>query len=129
MLKEMAKTKLNGTSGFSERLRKARIQKELSQVDLAHRVGVHSNQISRYEKGLSQPATDKLHKLAAVLEVSGDYLMSGNTENGARANFEDQDMLRLFQKASALSPENKDALKRVIRAMFSMEKIEQIAAK
>lgn len=115
-------------AAFGQRLRRARALKDLSQQQVADLTGIHANQLGRYEKGLSQPRTEILHKLAEVLEVSADYLMDGETSNAARANFEDQELLRLFQKAAALSPEGKETLKKWVTMLFALEKIDEIKA-
>jgi transcriptional regulator with XRE-family HTH domain len=122
----MPKKRENTGSGFAQRLKRTRATKGLSQQELADQIDLHPNQISRYEKGLSQPTAETLQKLAEVLDVSGDYLLAGDTKNGARANFEDQELLHLFQKASTLSSPNKDMLKRFVYMLFNEERIEEM---
>ena len=118
-----------GKTQFSlpERLRKARLDRDLSQQELAGYAGVQANQISRYEKGLSQPTAEKLHRMAEALEVSADFLMNGETTNAARANLEDQELLKLFQKAGELTPENKTMLKRFVNMLLNQQKIDEMA--
>jgi transcriptional regulator with XRE-family HTH domain len=124
----MAKKGEKTREGFAQRLRKARNQKDLSQQELAKIIGIHVNQISRYEQGLSQPTVDKIHKLADALDTSGDYLIAGETTNAARANFEDKELLQLFQKAATLSAADKATLKRLVNALVNQEKLEAMAS-
>jgi len=105
------------------------MQKDLSQTELGKITGIHYNQIGRYEKGTSHPSAENANRLAEALGVSSDYLINGDTSNAARASFADQELLNLFQKASELTPENKDAIKRIVNAMFQQQKIEELSRK
>lgn len=60
---------------FNDRLKMAREDKELSQIDLATQIGVAKNTYSQYESGDRKPNYEILKKLADVLEVSIDYLL------------------------------------------------------
>jgi transcriptional regulator with XRE-family HTH domain len=115
--------------GFPERLRKARTDKDLSQAALAEIVGIHLNQINRYEKGGAVPNSKTLQRLAEALEVSGDYLISGDMEFAARANLEDRELLGMFQSVSLLPASDKDALKRIISALVNQHRIEEMVKK
>lgn len=123
----MAKKREKTLSEFAQRLRKARVAKDLSQQELARRVDVHFNQISRYEQGLSQPKAEMLHKIADELEVSGGFLINGDTSNAARANFEDKELLQLFQQANELSTENKERLKHYLKMLENQQKLDGMA--
>lgn len=59
---------------FSERLKEARIAKNLKQSELGALVGVTGNAISNYENGTSSPNDRVLLKLFDVLEVEPNYL-------------------------------------------------------
>lgn len=67
---------------FSERLKSARAEKGLSQVELAKAVGVSAATISSYEtvNGTKIPSLDKASTIAAVLEVSLDWLCGATIE-------------------------------------------------
>ena len=123
------KKKEPSEEGFPQRLRKMRMQKELSQSELAKIVGIHFNQISRYEKGSSQPTIDKINRLAGALDVSGDYLINGDTKNAARADLDDRDILNLFQEVQKLSEQDKVLVKRFINALLNQNRIEEMATK
>jgi transcriptional regulator with XRE-family HTH domain len=59
----------------SDRLREVRQIRQLSQADLAERVGVSHQQIYRYESGDNDPTAEVLMALAQALEVTSDYLL------------------------------------------------------
>jgi transcriptional regulator with XRE-family HTH domain len=61
---------------FGARLKALRKQKKLSQSKLGKAVGVHYNQIGRYELGRTIPSGPVLAALSKVLEISIDSLLS-----------------------------------------------------
>lgn len=62
--------------GFSERMRSRRIEMGISQRDLGRQTGISPPQLSRYEGG-SIPRPDIASKIANVLRVNREWLMSG----------------------------------------------------
>ena len=69
---------------FSENLKTLRKQKGFSQEELASRLHVVRQTISKWEKNLSVPDADTLIRLAEILEVSVSELLGSKieTENG-----------------------------------------------
>jgi len=63
---------------FGEKLKKLRKEKNLSQIDLADKVGVTRSSIANYETGRNYPANDVLTKFATLFNVSIDYLVDDN---------------------------------------------------
>ena len=55
--------------GFPENLRDARLNKNLTQKELAEAAGLHYVQISRLETGCHRPTTTTLKKLSRALEI------------------------------------------------------------
>lgn len=51
-----------------------------SQAQLAEKLGIHQNQISRYETGSTSPTFQVLGKLAKLFDTTTDYLL-GLTHN------------------------------------------------
>ena len=58
-----------------EHIRELRIQRGMTQVDLAKRLGVSKSVISSYENGVHLPPYDILIRLSALFGVSCDYLL------------------------------------------------------
>lgn len=54
---------------FGKRLRKFRRNKDLTQEQLAERVGISVDFVSLIERGLSAPSFDTIQKMSEVLEV------------------------------------------------------------
>ena len=66
---------------FGEKLKTLRKQKGFSQEELATRLHVVRQTISKWEKNLSVPDADTLIRLAEVLEVSVSELLGAKIEN------------------------------------------------
>jgi putative transcriptional regulator len=66
---------------FSENLKTLRKQKGFSQAELAARLNVVRQTISKWEKNLSVPDADTLIRLAEILEVSVSELLGTKIEN------------------------------------------------
>lgn len=66
---------------FGENLKTLRKQKVFSQEELATRLHVVRQTISKWEKNLSVPDADTLIRLAEVLEVSVSELLGAKIEN------------------------------------------------
>ena len=60
---------------FGQKLRQLRIEKNLTQKELASLIGVKNSVISFYEVGDRTPSPEVIKKLATVLNVSSDYLL------------------------------------------------------
>lgn len=59
-----------GVTSVGRKLREIRIQKALTQREVAARSGLPSSQISRIEKGHRLPSLETLERITAALEVS-----------------------------------------------------------
>ncbi len=64
---------------FGERLKELRIQKNLSQKQLASILNVHKATISLYESGSRYPSYNILKATARYFHVSTDYLLEMNS--------------------------------------------------
>ena len=71
---------------FGENLKTLRKQKGFSQEELATRLHVVRQTISKWEKNLSVPDADTLIRLAEILEVSVSELLGAKIENENTAN-------------------------------------------
>ena len=64
---------------LAKKMIELRKQNGLSQQDLADRLGVSRQAISRWETGAVQPLADSVKSLAQVFQVSTDYLLNPET--------------------------------------------------
>ena len=124
----MSRSKNVIPEGFPRRIHDLRRQKNLSQTELAHEVGLHYTHIGRYERGESRPSADTLKRLADALGVTGDYLLEGATTEAAKARFEDRDLLQHFQEAEQLPREDKDLIKEFLGAFLMRRRLERMVS-
>ena len=60
---------------LNEKIKKLRISYNMSQVDLAKRLGVSKQCVSNWENDNVQPSVEMLVKIAKFFNVSADYLL------------------------------------------------------
>lgn len=60
---------------MGEKLKSLRIEKKLTQKQVADRIGLAISAVSSYESGSRYPSYDVLVKLARIFHVSTDYLL------------------------------------------------------
>lgn len=60
---------------FGYRLRELRVQKKLTQAQVAKRLSLSKATISGYENNIKTPSLDVLVKLANLYGVSSDYIL------------------------------------------------------
>ena len=65
---------------FSERLVKIRKEKGFTQSDVAEKMNVSFQAVSLWERGETTPEIDKLVDIAALYQVSLDWLLTGKAE-------------------------------------------------
>ena len=71
---------------LGNKLAEARKKQNLTQEQLAERLGVTRQAVSRWESDAAYPETDKIVRMAQILEVSCDYLLQdGVDEKGKPA--------------------------------------------
>ncbi|MEL4889728.1 helix-turn-helix domain-containing protein [Pectobacterium betavasculorum] len=119
-------TDVNDT-GFAQRLRDLRRQKGLSQSELGKLADLHYTHIGRFERGTSRPGGDTLKRLADALDVTGDYLLEGATDEAAKARFEDRELLRQFQEVELLPDEDKEVIKKLLDAFLTKKQLQALA--
>ena len=67
---------------MGNKLKALRIEKNLTQKQIADRIGLAISAVSSYESGTRYPSYDVLVKLARIFHVSTDYLLGmTNTRN------------------------------------------------
>lgn len=65
---------------FGDKLREARLQKGLTQEQLAQQIGVAKSTLTGYEKGNREPDVFKIKRILEILEVDSDYLLGVSRE-------------------------------------------------
>ncbi len=99
---------------LGQKITKIRKEKKLSQVDVASYVGVSRDAISKYERDDIVPSVENANKIAQILGVSLDYLMSEDD------NLEvvDIDMLNRMKEIQRLNEDDKTTVIKIIDAFI-----------
>lgn len=99
---------------LGQKITKIRKEKKLSQVDVASFVGVSRDAISKYERDDIIPSVENANKIAQILGVSLDYLMSEDD------NLEvvDIDMLNRMKEIQRLNEDDKTTVTKIIDAFI-----------
>ena len=74
---------------FGEKLKELRIRKGWTQAELAHNIGKQRRAIIRYESGESYPRREDYRRLAELLDVDVNYLLTEDEEfmSGVREQY------------------------------------------
>ncbi|MDA3906803.1 MAG: helix-turn-helix transcriptional regulator [Bacteroidales bacterium] len=112
---------------FAQRLKKARIDKGLSQTELGTLAGIHYTQVGRYENKGSQPSAEILSKLANALGVSSDFLTNGTTNEMAENTLSDKELLNQFKAVEQMDDKDKSVIKMLIDAFITKRRIQHLA--
>ena len=83
---------------FNENLKTLRKQKGFTQEELAIRVSVVRQTVSKWEKGLSVPDADTLQRIADVLDVGVNELLGADFTQNADNNEVAQQLARINEQ-------------------------------
>jgi len=104
------------------RLVKLRRDLNLTQQEMADRIGIHVNQVRRYESGNAKPSLEVLEKIALTLHVSLDWLVFGENLRGP-----DDDLRLQFEAITRFEPEEKKVIKALLEGMILKHETKRIA--
>lgn len=103
---------------FADNLKKARANKNISQDEMAKKIGIHVTHVSRYERGLSMPSLEVANKIAKTLDISIDELVQGKHTAIAEKSIKDRELLSMFNKVQVLNEKQKDCMKEFMSAFL-----------
>lgn len=113
---------------------KLRDEKGLKDADVVKATGITKSTFSDWKSGRSKPKQDKLQKIADFLEVSVDYLMTGEEKEGdryylndetaqvAQEIFKNKELRALFDVQRDMEPEDLKALHQMALALKRKER-------
>ena len=96
-----------------QNIKKYRKALNLTQEELAQKVGVIQSNVYRWENDVVSPSIETLKKLAVTLNVSVDGLLFTNEER-QQLNISDKELLERLKEIENLDPEDKKAVIRII---------------
>lgn len=104
-----------------------RKKQDLTQVELAERVGVSQSYLARWERGHAQPRPKALEKLAEALNVTVEELVTGGSAQLEVAlGVSDGELVSLLQELQRLNESELEALKTVIRGLLARSRMEEV---
>lgn len=108
---------------IQDRLIALRRKRDLTQQEMADSIGVHVNQIRRYEAGATQPSLEVLKKIAVAMSVTIDSLVFDEDERGP-----DDELKLQFEAVCQLSDDDKKAVKAMLEGMILKHQTKQIVS-
>jgi len=109
---------------FASNLKAFRTEKKISQEELAGKIGVHPNHLSRYERGLASPSIEVVQKISEALDVSIDQLVLGKEQNIESA-LTDRELVSLFKNIQLLSDRQKEMVKEFLSSYILKNDLKQ----
>lgn len=111
---------------LAEKIRALRRQHDLSQKELAEKLGVHKNHVNRYEKGGSSPSIEVLKKMALAFGVSTDYFLFDEGDSVAAEKLKNQALLNRFEKIEEMEPQDKEAIMTILDGMIIKNQVKKV---
>jgi transcriptional regulator with XRE-family HTH domain len=108
---------------IAARLITLRKERNLTQQEMADKVGLHVNQIRRYETGNARPSLEALKKIALALNITIDSFVFDDGERGP-----DEDLRLQFEALSQFSSEEKKIAKAVIESLILKHDASRLSA-
>ncbi len=117
--------------GMWEILRDLREDSDLSQRDVAEKLGVTPQQYSQYENGVSEIPLHRFIKLVEIFDVSADYLL-GRTQRPENRSFRNVQVTKdcsctaLLNAVLSLSEEDREAAVEYVRLLRLKERAKKL---
>lgn len=105
-------------SDLGKRIQELRKKNDLTQQELAKRVGISHPQIVRYEKKDVQPPADVLGRMADVFNISIDYLVNGDKSDKVEQTLKDAELIKHFKQLDQLPEDEKKSILKVLSALI-----------
>lgn len=92
---------------IAERIKFLREAKELTQTELAKRLGITRSSVNAWEMGISVPSTQYIVELANIFSVSTDYLLGVVKTSSIDINgLDDKDIEMVYKLVEHLKSKN-----------------------
>ena len=111
---------------LAEKIKMLRKKKKISQGQLAEAVGINAAHLSRLENDKYQPSMPVIKKMAEVLEVTVDYLLSEENEAVPEIKIRNKPLAERVKLIDSLDEEDQSALIRVIDSMLTKKKMRDL---
>lgn len=102
---------------FNDRIKEARLNKGLTQEQLADKIGVAKSTVTGYEKGNSEPSMLTVQKIMKELEIDANYLWQDEMSNTTKQviTLEEQDYIKKFRSLDEI---DKTAINELLNTLY-----------
>lgn len=107
---------------IGEKIKSLRQEKRFKQEDLAKKIGISRLMLGKYERGQATPSADTLQKLAQILNVSTDYLLSADEKEETLSGFRDKALQSYFEAIDKMNNEERNHVKFILDAVVKNKK-------
>lgn len=101
---------------------------KLTQGELAEKVGISGNHLSRLERGVFQSTVEVVKRLAQVLDVYVDGLISREDEASPAVSIKNKELNESARLIDQLEPEDQQVIMRVIDTMLTKHRMHKLLA-
>jgi len=108
------------------KIKKLRLEKNLSQTELAGKLGGTAKKICGYEKGINLPSVEALQKLSIELCVSSDYFLFDDIKKDAESLKTDREIYNIFLQLISLNNKDKEYAKRLLKGIIVQNKLDSL---
>lgn len=113
------------SNGFSNKLKKLRHDRGWSQGQLAKKLDVNTQRISKYERGVITPPSDMMVRIATTYDVSLDYLLRDGFETAA-AKIKNKKLLNKLEAINDLPKADQETVISFLDAFIKRRKFEKL---
>jgi transcriptional regulator with XRE-family HTH domain len=103
---------------YGRRIRAFRMQRDLSQSDLAEKLGISFQQVQKYEKGSNRITVSRLEQIAVALGTTPHELMGWGQRAIANDEVLDIEAYKLAKSFSTLRDEWKSPVRHLINSLM-----------
>lgn len=126
----MSETKMNWygpeAATFGDRMAGAREAADMTQAQLARRLGVKKTSLMSWEQDLSEPRANRLSMLSGLLNVSMTWLLTGEGDDLSEPTPEDEanpDIAAVLSELRAVHTEQRGLAERAARLEKSLRRM------
>ncbi|TMO64853.1 transcriptional regulator [Pseudoalteromonas aurantia] len=109
---------------FPARFLQLRKDNNLTQPQMADKIGIHITQVKRYEAGQAQPSIELLKKIATAFNVTTDWMIFEDGERDLPKGLQLK-----FEAVSQMSEEDQRTIQSLIDGMILKHTASQLATK
>lgn len=106
---------------INKNLKELRLQRKLTQGELAEMAKIELTQISRIERGASEPKLETIKKLSIALQCTTDELIMDQSVN----NKEPQYLKRILKRVNQLSPLKQYVVLNMLQSYLSVNEMQE----